>query len=49
MRRWWAAHAADRDGERPPGSAEFGLDLDEVRARFADYTDPRPAVDGEAR
>ena len=27
-----------RDENVHPDAAEFGLDLDEVRARFADYT-----------
>lgn len=38
MRRWWADNAEHREVNVHPEPAEFGLDLDEVRARFADYT-----------
>jgi hypothetical protein len=38
MERWWHANNDDRDENVHPDAAEFGLDLDEVRARFADYT-----------
>jgi len=38
MRRWWDANAVDRDENVHPDPAAFGLDLDEVRARFADYS-----------
>jgi hypothetical protein len=38
MHRWWAENAEDRQENIHPDPAEFGLDLDEVRTRFADYT-----------
>ena len=38
MERWWHANNDERDENVHPDAAEFGLDLDEVRARFADYT-----------
>jgi len=38
MRRWWADNAAHRDENVHPEPAAFGLDLDEVRTRFAAYT-----------
>ena len=37
MRRWWEQHGDDRDANIHPGPAEFGLDLDAVRQRFATY------------
>jgi hypothetical protein len=50
MRRWWAAHAETRGTNVHPEPAEFGLDLEAVRGRFAAYTSridgwtSRPAV-----
>jgi hypothetical protein len=50
MRRWWAATAETRDTNVHPEPAEFGLDLEAVRGRFAAYTSridgwtSRPAV-----
>jgi hypothetical protein len=38
MRRWWAEHAANREQNVHPDPATFGLDLDDVRARFRTYT-----------
>jgi sulfotransferase family protein len=38
MRKWWSAHAEQRDANVHPEPQAFGLDLDDVRARFADYT-----------
>jgi hypothetical protein len=38
MRRWWADNAEHREENVHPEPAEFGLDLDEVRSRFATYT-----------
>ena len=38
MKRWWADNAEHREVNVHPEPAEFGLDLDEVRARFAGYT-----------
>ncbi len=38
MRQWWAANAEHREANIHPDPAEFGLDLDEVRARFSTYT-----------
>lgn len=38
MRRWWAENAEHREVNVHPDPAEFGLDLDEVRTRFAEYT-----------
>ena len=38
MRRWWADNAEHREQNVHPEPAEFGLDLDEVRTRFAPYT-----------
>ena len=38
MERWWHDNNAERDENVHPDPAEFGLDLDEVRARFAEYT-----------
>jgi hypothetical protein len=37
MRRWWAEHAEHREANVHPDASEFGLDLDEVRGRFAEY------------
>jgi hypothetical protein len=38
MKRWWADNAAQREENVHPDPAEFGLDLDDVRKRFAAYT-----------
>jgi hypothetical protein len=38
MRRWWAGNAEHREHNVHPEPAVFGLDLDEVRSRFAGYT-----------
>jgi hypothetical protein len=38
MRRWWAENAEHREVNVHPEPGEFGLDLDEVRARFTEYT-----------
>jgi hypothetical protein len=38
MKRWWADNAEDRDENVHPEPEAFGLDLDEVRTRFATYT-----------
>ena len=37
MRRWWAQNAENREPASAAGPATFGLDLDQVRPRFADY------------
>jgi hypothetical protein len=37
MSLWWAQNSADRAGQRRYDAAEFGLDLDDVRSRFAFY------------
>jgi hypothetical protein len=38
MERWWHDNNDERDETVHPDAQEFGLDLAEVRARFADYT-----------
>jgi hypothetical protein len=38
MSRWWHDNNAERDENIHPEADEFGLDLGEVRARFAAYT-----------
>ena len=38
MQRWWRDNAEDRVENVHPDPATFGLDLDEVRTRFAPYT-----------
>jgi hypothetical protein len=38
MRRWWEENAAQREPNIHPEPSEFGLDLDDVRGRFADYS-----------
>jgi hypothetical protein len=38
MKRWWADNAEQREANIHPDPEEFGLDLDEVRVRFAAYT-----------
>jgi hypothetical protein len=37
MARWWHANNDDREANVHPDPADFGLDLDEVRTRFAPY------------
>ena len=37
MRRWWAENAENREPGTHPDPALFGLDLDQVRPRFAEY------------
>ena len=37
-RSWWAEYAANREQNVHPDPATFGLDLDDVRPKFADYT-----------
>ena len=37
MRTWWAENAEHREANVHPDPADFGLDLDEVRARFTPY------------
>ena len=39
MRTWWADNAEHREPNVHPDPADFGLDLDEVRARFTPYTE----------
>jgi hypothetical protein len=39
MRRWWTGNAENREHNVHPSPAEFGLDLDTVRPRFADYVE----------
>src|SRR5262245_61532037 len=38
MRQWWTEHAQTREANVHPDPSAFGLDLDEVRATFAEYT-----------
>ena len=38
MARWWHAHAENREENIHPDPSTFGLDLDDVRNRFAVYT-----------
>lgn len=38
MARWWAEFAANREPNVHPDPATFGLVLDDVRPRFAEYT-----------
>jgi hypothetical protein len=38
MNRWWQDNAAKREPNVHPDPATFGIDLDEVRPLFADYT-----------
>jgi hypothetical protein len=38
MRAWWQTNAETREANIHPEPEEFGLDLDEVRGRFATYT-----------
>ncbi|HVU72729.1 MAG TPA: sulfotransferase [Mycobacteriales bacterium] len=37
MRAWWQEHSENRERNEHPEPATFGLDLDAVRPRFADY------------
>jgi hypothetical protein len=37
MRRWWTENAENREPSTHPDPKTFGLDLDEVRPRFAEY------------
>lgn len=37
MRSWWAQAATEREPSTRADAAEFGIDLDAVRPRFADY------------
>jgi hypothetical protein len=37
MRRWWTDNAENREHNVHPEPGEFGLDLDAIRPRFADY------------
>jgi hypothetical protein len=37
MQRWWHENGEKREKNEHPEPATFGLDLDEVRPRFADY------------
>ncbi len=38
MRRWWRENAENREQHELPDPADFGIDLDRVQPRFADYT-----------
>ena len=38
MRRWWEANAEHRETNIHPDASAFGLDLDQVRGRFAEYS-----------
>jgi hypothetical protein len=38
MRQWWEANAEHREANIHPEAREFGLDLDQVRDRFAEYS-----------
>ena len=42
MRRWWEDNAEAREENVHPDPAEFGLDLAQVRDRFADYASNIP-------
>lgn len=48
MRRWWDEHAAARDENVHPDPSAFGLDLDDVRRRFAAYSAKIPSWTGVA-
>jgi hypothetical protein len=43
MRTWWTSNAERREENVHPDPAEFGLDLDDVRRRFAAYVARYPA------
>ena len=38
MRKWWSDNAENRDPSTHPDPETFGIDLDDVRPRFAEYT-----------
>ncbi len=38
MRRWWEDNAETREANIHPDPHEFGLDLDQVRRRFTEYS-----------
>jgi hypothetical protein len=38
LRRWWVANGGTREANIHPDAAEFGIDRDEVRVRFAAYS-----------
>jgi hypothetical protein len=38
VRAWWTRHAEQREANIHPEPEAFGLDLDEVRSSFAEYT-----------
>jgi Sulfotransferase family len=38
MQRWWREHAESREPTVHPPPERFGIDLDDVRVRFAEYT-----------
>jgi len=38
MRSWWERNASQREVNIHPDASDFGLDLEEVRGRFAGYT-----------
>jgi len=37
MQRWWTANAENREPSPARDPADFGLDLDAIRPRFADW------------
>ena len=39
MRSWWTQAAAEREPSQRADPAEFGIDLEQVRPRFAQYVD----------
>ncbi len=39
MRAWWAENAEKREPHPKADPQSFGLDLDEIRPRFAHYVD----------
>ena len=47
MKRWWADNAEHREDNVHPEPDVFGLDLDEVRTRFAAYTARDAGLDSE--
>jgi len=38
MRKWWSDNAENREPSTHPDPETFGIDLDDVRPRFAEYT-----------
>jgi hypothetical protein len=38
MTQWWQQNAANREPSTPADAAIFGLDLEQIRPLFADYT-----------